>query len=418
MDNLPNVCEATSQSHDLDNYTPTHRKGKKLLAEKKRRARINNCLMQIRDIVCEGDEEKDTDLDKMEKAEILEKTLEVLTRLRHDYSKTQTTNTFSTRRAMAVRYASGFSSCAEESIRYIQSSRLVPAEVKVQLQNHLRTIARRMETVVQVDDPNTNFTSPFHASASTVSSTSPSLSDIYVRDRAIAGEEQAIHQTSTTDARHVYIPSPIQSSTPALQYNITHSTTAPLPHLQEERIIPSPDSLPKQDPTKRSPGLRCVEKFYTECPHTTTEISKSPFHYKPQSDIHSLRKYEAVTPDFTSEHSLNSYPSLPADQPYQSTVLSMTAYTPSVSSPVLIHPASYPYTSSLDSQVYGYRGYEPYPSTAISLVQPARYVTPTLTNSPSPLSSKQSNTSNSALNLCVKGGVDHQISPETMWRPW
>lgn len=26
MENLTNVCEATSQSHDLDNYRPTHRK--------------------------------------------------------------------------------------------------------------------------------------------------------------------------------------------------------------------------------------------------------------------------------------------------------------------------------------------------------------------------------------------------------
>uniref|UniRef100_A0A0B6Y9D3 BHLH domain-containing protein n=1 Tax=Arion vulgaris TaxID=1028688 RepID=A0A0B6Y9D3_9EUPU len=70
MDNLTNICEATSQSHDLDNFRPTHRKGKKLLAEKKRRARINNCLMQIRHLVCDGQEEADTDLDKMEKAEI------------------------------------------------------------------------------------------------------------------------------------------------------------------------------------------------------------------------------------------------------------------------------------------------------------------------------------------------------------
>ncbi|RUS72576.1 hypothetical protein EGW08_019662, partial [Elysia chlorotica] len=89
-----NICEATSQSHELDNMRPIHRKGKKLLAEKKRRARINNCLVQIRDLVCEGEDEKDSDIDKMEKAEILEKTLEVLTRFRREYN------------------TSGFSSCS------------------------------------------------------------------------------------------------------------------------------------------------------------------------------------------------------------------------------------------------------------------------------------------------------------------
>ena len=164
-----------------------------MLAEKKRRARINNCLSQIRDIVCEGHDENDTDLDKMEKAEILEKTLEVLTKLRSQ-NKSYGSGSFPARRALAVKYASGFSSCAEESIRYIQCSKLVPPEVKVQIQNHLRSKARQVETVVQVTD--TNVFNPTYQS--------------YAKDFT------PIQQASvrTGESRSCYIPSPIQSSTP------------------------------------------------------------------------------------------------------------------------------------------------------------------------------------------------------------
>ncbi|CAL1548013.1 unnamed protein product [Lymnaea stagnalis] len=414
MDNLTNVCEATSQSHDIDNYRPTHRKGKKLLAEKKRRARINNCLMQIRDLVCEGEEDKDTDLDKMEKAEILEKTLEVLTRLRHDYSSSTSGNTFSARKAMAVRYASGFSSCAEESIRYIQSSRLVPTEVKVQLQNHLRAIARRMETVVQVDDQNVNFGSNFPTSS--VSSSSYLSTEKYTAEEA---EQISGSHCETTEARGVYVPSPINSSTPALQYNITHSTTAPISQ-QCDRVTSTPDAYPKVE------RLNHYQRSADQDSLIITETSEGSRDLKcrQRNEVHSsaVHKYEAVTPEFPREHFVSPYAPLATDQSYPSSVLSMSAYTPSVSSPIIMHPAALLNTNTVtpDTPIYCYRGYEPYPAISSALVRPVHYISTPISSAPilSTPVTKRTSTENSALNLCVKGNEAHQISPETMWRPW
>ncbi|KAH9510334.1 hypothetical protein Btru_042804 [Bulinus truncatus] len=415
MDNTTNVCEATSQSHELDNYRPTHRKGKKLLAEKKRRARINNCLVQIRNLVCEGDNDKDTDLDKMEKAEILEKTLEVLTKLRHDYGGSQTSrsSTVSARKAMAVRYASGFSSCAEESIRYIQSSRLVPMEVKVQLQNHLRAIARRMESVVQNDD--SNFPSAFLNVASSSSSLSTSEKHSGT-DNLLTSTYDRMSQSesNTPQPRGAFVPSPTSSSTPALQYNITHSTT------------PVSSSQPRACTTPLVESFHVVSdrsKNLTDRFNSEVESYFQDYHTRQAKDLvsSSMLKYESVTPDFSREPVTSTY-TLPSDCPYPSPVLSVTACTTSGGSPIMMHHPGLLHATPLipDTPIYTYRGYEPYSPIPSALIHPVHFVATTITTSPtvSMTEVKQPSTPSSALNLCVKGSEAHQISPESMWRPW
>ncbi|KAK0065340.1 protein hairy [Biomphalaria pfeifferi] len=411
MDNSPNVCEATSQSHEIDNYRPTHRKGKKLLAEKKRRARINNCLVQIRDLVCEGDNDKDTDLDKMEKAEILEKTLEVLTRLRHDYSgsHSSSSSTISTRKAMAVRYASGFSSCAEESIRYIQSSRLVPTEVKVQLQNHLRAIARRMETVVQNDD--SSISTAFLPTACSSSSLSP-IDKLLSSENVLSStlDRMSDNESSSVQSRIVFVPSPTSSSTPALQYNTAHSTT-PTSSQQRTGSVPTHESFHVQNSgDRRTSSSSEVEGYFKDynCRPATDRASSTVY------------RYEAVTPEFNREPISSTY-TFSSELSYPSPILSMTACTPTCGSPVMMHPG-FLHASPLisDTPVYSYRVYEPYSSLPTTLIQPVHFMTTPITSSPtiSTTEVKQPSTPSSALNLCVKSNEAHQISPETMWRPW
>ncbi|XP_005109821.1 protein hairy [Aplysia californica] len=405
MERLTNICEATSQSLDLDTFRPTHRKGKKLLAEKKRRARINNCLMQIRDIVCEGDEDKETDLDKMEKAEILEKTLEVLTRLRTETGSSRDSS-FSARKAMAVRYASGFSSCAEESIRYIQNSRLVPSEVKVQLQNHLRTIARQMETVVQVEE--------HPVSSYAIQMTPPSASQDHVSFQR--------PPVSSFDSRRCYIPSPIQSSTPISQ-KLSNQPQQEQPLVQCDGNVvveskPSEDIsdqsfIENKDPTFSEQEATSTidrpsptsQQIFRPCPeHNILPVHENSAFVKMSGSLASLRRdnlplSRSVSPPTPRHASINiTTHSLPA--------------TP-------VSPASESGLPHKEQPLYQYYGYEPLPVIPRTPVHPYMSHTAVYDNAvqiAGDLSLKPQ-TPNNALNLCTKR-QSQQISPETMWRPW
>ncbi|CAG5123991.1 unnamed protein product [Candidula unifasciata] len=500
MDNFTNICEATSQSHDLDNYKPTHRKGKKLLAEKKRRARINNCLLQIRNIVCEGADDKDTDLEKMEKAEILEKTLEVLTRLRHDYRSPSSSSSYSTRKAMAVRYASGFSSCAEESIRYIQNSHLVPTEVKVQLQTHLRAIARRMEAGLQDESTEVNYTQSYPTSPSL---SSPSSSMMSGRLTTVVESREEMYKTDISRSQiseiGTYTPSPIHFSTPISQPYVPVSSTVTRPN-QEEFVSPTPQTFMKSDcGQKESKQAQYISReFFSQIPQTFMKsdfgqkeskqaqyISREFISPTPQTFMKSdfgpkeSKQAEYISREFISQtpqtfrksdfgqkeskqapyissnivnfkshdiclneevHSSYTVPTYghpevsstgsETDNHYSTNLLSpnssysfsnpsMNETELSGNAPIILYPAPVLQSTSLlsDQPVFSYV-YESYPSCSMPsiLVQPVTYMSTPVRQTTD--AHKQPSTPNNALDLCVKRSQVHQISPETMWRPW
>ena len=241
---------------------------------------------------------QETDIDKMEKAEILEKTLEVLTRLRSDHSKASRSGA-SAHKAMAVRYANGFTNCAEESIRYIQSSRLVPSEVKVHLQTHLRTIAhRQMETVVQVESPYAAMATPLNPTTT----------------------------TTQGESRGYCMPSPIQSSTPVShQLNVHPYQCDAMSNVQS-----SDPSNPNKYILPVHKNSAFVKLDYNSCSSTVTSDNVPVQSSTPQMPSYAEMKFKISKS--------------PSKQLLQSPVESLTN--------------SYP-----DQTVYKYCGYEPYAVT-------------------------------------------------------
>ncbi|XP_046564250.1 transcription factor HES-1-A-like isoform X2 [Haliotis rubra] len=112
------------------------------MAEKRRRARINQSLTEIKGIVCAPQLQNDPNYDKMEKAEILETTVDYLRNVR----KINTTHRH-VKEAVQARFQHGFSKCAEEILSYIQSLPGVSDNVHRQLRKH---ISRRMTHIQQV----------------------------------------------------------------------------------------------------------------------------------------------------------------------------------------------------------------------------------------------------------------------------
>ncbi|XP_041378514.1 protein hairy-like [Gigantopelta aegis] len=127
--------ESCDMSYDLDSGNNVLRKGRKLLAEKKRRARINSCLGQIKSIICGGHKQNDPNYSKMEKAEILESTVKYLRTIRRD--RTIGGGSHVTKDVMMARYKSGFSKCAEEIVNYLQGHPGIPDHLQRQIRRHL-----------------------------------------------------------------------------------------------------------------------------------------------------------------------------------------------------------------------------------------------------------------------------------------
>ena len=413
---------------------------------------------------------QDSDIDKMEKAEILEKTLEVLTRFRREYNTASFSSCSSStsalhsspsaRQVMAVRYASGFSSCAEESIRYIQSSRLVPAEVKAQLQNHLRSIARRMENrvvdveaVPAVSPATVQFPHPY-----SVNQYSTPTSAVYPRgvSTPLAGAGDLVSSSMPSEAESISgfrIPSPIHSSTPL--------TTHPYPYNQDNMSI-KPSTLTNEVPHSFQASRRyeCITPeidVVAEAEDTrseTTELSQShtfrqQIHHplpptadlaKPMPLNHSISSRFPVTstPVYSCQQQTFSTSSLSykkgLPQPPHSSQSSVYPICPqphrTSSSPSPHSAFSSPISPSSSQTIYTYHGYEPLPTTSVSTDATARQcLHPLSTSANNTLSSPESlrpansgkpqvTPSTPALDLCVKRHGSHQISPETMWRPW
>ncbi|KAJ7990567.1 hypothetical protein DPEC_G00301730 [Dallia pectoralis] len=116
---------------DEDDYCGINtgdRKARKPLVEKKRRARINESLQELRTLLA------DTDLQlKMENAEVLEMTVKKVEHILK--SRTQETDTMN--REASERFAAGYIQCMHEVHMFVSNCPGIDATVAAELLNHL-----------------------------------------------------------------------------------------------------------------------------------------------------------------------------------------------------------------------------------------------------------------------------------------
>ncbi|XP_070826844.1 hairy-related 13 [Chaetodon trifascialis] len=104
------------------------RKTRKPLVEKKRRARINESLQELRTLLA------DTDFhSKMENAEVLEMTVKKV----EDILKNRTQETAALNREASERFAAGYIQCMHEVHMFVSSCPGIDATVAAELLNHL-----------------------------------------------------------------------------------------------------------------------------------------------------------------------------------------------------------------------------------------------------------------------------------------
>ncbi|CAK9816992.1 Enhancer of split mbeta protein [Anthophora quadrimaculata] len=115
--------------------TYQYKKITKPLLERKRRARINKCLDELKNLMIDALETEGEDISKLEKADILELTVRHLQRLQGSQSSGLSgTITKSDEISAESRWLSGFGHCAAEAYRFLSA---LPGEGAERLARHL-----------------------------------------------------------------------------------------------------------------------------------------------------------------------------------------------------------------------------------------------------------------------------------------
>lgn len=123
-----------------------HRRSNKPIMEKKRRARINNCLNELKNLLLEAMRKDPARHSKLEKADILEMTVKHLQHLQRQ----QMALAVAADPGVVTKYRAGFNECAEEVSRYMGTLDGIESPVKQRLLNHLANCINGLQGVVAV----------------------------------------------------------------------------------------------------------------------------------------------------------------------------------------------------------------------------------------------------------------------------
>ena len=136
---LGNSTTTSPSSGDSDvpmSRTHQYKKVTKPLLERKRRARINKCLDELKDIMTVALQAEGENVSKLEKADILELTV------RHLHKLTQGRRLFVRNPLEDIqKFQQGYSSCAQEAATFLLSVPEVDVRVSQRLLSHLSTTA-------------------------------------------------------------------------------------------------------------------------------------------------------------------------------------------------------------------------------------------------------------------------------------
>ncbi|KAM3865825.1 transcription factor HES-1-like [Diretmus argenteus] len=110
-----------------------NRKSSKPIMEKRRRARINESLGQLKTLILDALKKDSSRHSKLEKADILEMTVKHLRNLQ----RLQMTAAVNTDPSVMGKYRAGFSECVGEVTRFLSSCDGVNTEVRTRLLSHL-----------------------------------------------------------------------------------------------------------------------------------------------------------------------------------------------------------------------------------------------------------------------------------------
>ncbi|XP_057335954.1 transcription factor HES-1-A-like [Microplitis mediator] len=117
------------------------RRSNKPIMEKRRRARINQCLDELKSLILEAMKKDPSRHSKLEKADILEMTVKHL----QSVQRQQLSAAVATDPAVLTKFRTGFSECAGEVTRYVNHLENVDTSVKQRLVSHLNNCVSNLQ---------------------------------------------------------------------------------------------------------------------------------------------------------------------------------------------------------------------------------------------------------------------------------
>ncbi|KAI4502752.1 hypothetical protein M0802_001796 [Mischocyttarus mexicanus] len=199
--------------------TYQYRKITKPLLERKRRARINRCLDELKDLMVAVHQSEGENVAKFEKADILEMTVHHLQTLRAGHRLTLTPEN-----SYADRFRDGFTQCAQEVSKFLSSpvAATVHPNIGAQLMKHLGGCLRRLEgggggcgggsgVGVGGASPTTTNSSSVSSTSSLLSSSSSAVSPVPSTSKGYTTEPMSSPITTTTTTtvclpQNIYTP--------------------------------------------------------------------------------------------------------------------------------------------------------------------------------------------------------------------
>lgn len=141
----PNVGALASAPHtpDKPKSASEHRKSSKPIMEKRRRARINESLGQLKTLILDALKKDSSRHSKLEKADILEMTVKHLRNLQ----RVQLTTALAADPTVMGKYRAGFNECMNEVTRFLSTCEGVNADIRSRLLGHLSGCLGHMAAV-------------------------------------------------------------------------------------------------------------------------------------------------------------------------------------------------------------------------------------------------------------------------------
>lgn len=128
-----------SHTPDKPKNASEHRKSSKPIMEKRRRARINESLGQLKTLILDALKKDSSRHSKLEKADILEMTVKHLRNLQRVQM-----SALSADATVLSKYRAGFNECMNEVTRFLSTSEGVNTEVRSRLLGHLSSCMGQM----------------------------------------------------------------------------------------------------------------------------------------------------------------------------------------------------------------------------------------------------------------------------------
>lgn len=176
---------SSSNGDHVQTMSRTHqyRKVMKPLLERKRRARINKCLDELKDLMVTALQTEGESITKLEKADVLELTVRHLRKL-----KRQNALGLTPQATYAGKFKSGYAHCAQEVSKFMSQAPSMDVQVSTQLLSHLSGCMQALDVI----PPSTISVPPSPASPPFVSGPEEAL-DLTSRDKKREPEETLRH---------------------------------------------------------------------------------------------------------------------------------------------------------------------------------------------------------------------------------